>query len=186
LYHFAKSAVPSQALAQVKTWFMREGKAYQECGQRQAIFQFSLAAAGVYGWAMLFTCPHCHKTFEQKLRAVDTSPTATAKRRRVGKITGTLGGRPSFVSDEAVEHVFLEGQSKGTVWTGESFGAAIKKATGKAYSRTQSFTLLRQVKAKHPALASQAGTAKGLVRNGYKAVDKLPTQKRNCKKAKTG
>ena len=97
---------------------------------------------------MEFTCPHCHKKFETKLREASRSEKANAARKR----NGALGGHPKASEVELVR-IFL----KKDEWTWQDYAAAVKKNTGAVYSRVRVFALLKKFRTLRPVVVVLAG-----------------------------
>ena len=94
---------------------------------------------------MEFTCPHCGKTFEQKIREASDSPKAKEASRR----NLEAGGYNRKASPEDLRTVFQEREA----WAWQDFVAAVQRKTGAVYSRTQAFALLQKLKSKYKHVA---------------------------------
>lgn len=96
-----------------------------------------------------FTCPHCHKTFNAKIRKASTSEKAAEARRR----NLEAGGYNRKASETDIVRIFL----KKTEWTWQDFVAAVENKTGAVYSRAQAFAVLKKLRQYPPSLINVDG-----------------------------
>ena len=91
---------------------------------------------------MEFTCPHCGKPFEQKVREGSTSAKANAARKR----NGALGGGQQKATQAQLEQAYANLCMAKKPWTWADFRSLIQRKTGVTYSRAQVYVILNKLK----------------------------------------